>query len=54
MDKAKVDDLHKRADEARAIAEELNVPELRAMMFRLGDTYETLAERLPPLLASLR
>jgi hypothetical protein len=45
MDKSKVQELYDRAEEARAIANVLDVPDLRAMMRRLGDTYETLARR---------
>jgi hypothetical protein len=45
MEKSKVQELHDRAEEARAIANVLDVPDLKAMMRRLGDTYETLARR---------
>lgn len=45
MDKAKVQELRDRAEEAWAIANELDVPDLKGMMRRLGDTYERLARR---------
>jgi hypothetical protein len=45
MGKSKVEDLYDMAEEARAIASVLDVPDLKAMMHRLGDTYETLAKR---------
>ena len=45
MDRKKVDDLLDRAQEAREIAEASDVPELKAAMLKLAETYEQLARR---------
>jgi|LNFM01.2.fsa_nt_gb aromatic ring hydroxylase len=41
----KIDDLLKRAQEAREIAEVADTPEFRAAMQKLAETYEEIAKR---------